>query len=115
MKVIMNQRPLSVILISLLFIISGIAGIIYHFDELHELAEEPHEIGVLLVRILAIVGGIFILRKQSWARWLLVAWIAYHVYLSFYHSPVQVAVHIGFQILVLVALFNSRANQYFRG
>jgi uncharacterized membrane protein HdeD (DUF308 family) len=56
----MNQRPLSVVLISLLFIISGIAGIIYHFDELHELAEEPHEIWVLLVRILAIAGGILI-------------------------------------------------------
>jgi hypothetical protein len=110
----MNQRPPSVILISVLFILSGIAGIIYHASELISLAQEPREIWVLVVRILAIAGGVFVLRKQNWARWLLVIWIAYHLYISFNHSVVEISVHFGFLILVLVALFNPKDKQYFK-
>ncbi len=33
------------------------------------------------------------LRGSNWARWLALAWIAFHVFLSFLHSWQQVLVH----------------------
>src|SRR5688572_21812893 len=87
------KRPLSVTLISYLFIISGVVGIIYHASELKEIATRRDVIWVLTVRLLAVVGGIYALRGATWARWLLVAWIVYHVILSFYHSTAELAMH----------------------
>ena len=109
------KRPLSVTLIGNLFIVAGATGIIYHASELKEIAEQPEVILVLAVRLLAIVGGLFVLRGANWARWLLVAWIVYHVILSFSHSTVEFAMHAAITVLVLISLFNKRANGYFVG
>ena len=35
---------------------------------------------------LAIVCGVFLLRGHNWARWLALAWIAFHVVLSAFHA-----------------------------
>ena len=107
------KRPLSVTLISYLFIIAGAAGIIYHASELKEIATRPEVILVLAVRLLAIVGGLYTLRGANWARWLLVAWIVYHVILSFYHSTAELAMHAVLTVVVLIALFHRVANAYF--
>ena len=109
------KRPLSVTLISYLFIIAGAAGIIYHASELKEIVNRPEVIWVLAVRLLAIVGGVFALRGANWARWLLVAWIGYHVILSFYHSTAELAMHAALTVVVLTALFYKAANAYFAG
>jgi hypothetical protein len=109
------KRPLSVTLISYLFIIAGTAGILYHAAELIEIVAEPDVILVLVVRMLAIVGGVFALRGARWSRWLLTAWIGYHVVLSFYHSTSELAMHAALMIVVLVALFHPKANRYFKG
>ena len=108
------KRPLSVTLISCLFIVAGIAGIIYHASEWKDVAHEPEVILTFVVRLLAIVGGAFALRGSNWARWLLVAWIVYHVVLSFYHTPVELAMHALLMIVVLLALFNRKADLYFK-
>lgn len=108
------KRPLSVTLIGILFILAGISGIVYHAAELNEAGEQPEAIWVFFLRIVAIVGGAFVLKKRNWARWLMVAWISYHVVLSFYHSAVEIAMHTAVLILVLFALFNPKANRYFR-
>ena len=107
------KRPLSVTLISYLFIIAGAAGIIYHASELREIATHREVIWVLTVRLLAIVGGLYALRGANWARWLLVAWIVYHVILSFYHSTAELAMHAALTVVVLIALFYKGANAYF--
>jgi hypothetical protein len=109
------KRPLSVTLISYLFIVSGLVGIIYHASELKEIATRREVIWVLSVRLLAIVGGIYALRGATWARWLLVAWIGYHVILSFYHSTAELTMHAILTVVVLIALFHKRANAYFAG
>src|SRR6187549_1449514 len=108
------KRPLSVTLISYLFIIAGAAGIIYHASELKEIATRPDVILVLAVRLLAIVGGLYTLRGANWARWLLVAWIVYHVILSFYHSTAELAMHFVLSIVVIISLFHPKANAYFK-
>jgi hypothetical protein len=109
------KRPVSVTLISCLFIIAGATGIVFHASELKEIGTEPEAIWVLVVRLLAIVGGLFVLRSANWARWLLVAWIVYHVILSFYHSTAELAIHAIITVVVLIALFHKGANAYFVG
>ena len=108
-----HHCPLSVTLISCLFIAAGIIGIIYHASELKDLAT-PEVSLVLFVRMLAIIGGIFTLRGANWARWLLVAWIFYHVILSFFHSSAEVIMHFVLSIVVVISLFHPKANTYFR-
>ena len=107
------KRPLFVTLISLLFIIAGIAGIIYHASDWKDSVTQPETVWVFILRLSAIVGGVFALRGANWGRWLLVAWIAYHVYLSFYHTIPELAMHGLIMVLVMVALFNRKANTFF--
>ena len=109
----MKQRPLSITLISYLFIAAGAVGIIYHASELKDVAM-PEVSLVLFVRVLAILGGIFTLRGANWARWLLVVWIIYHMILSFFHSTAEVIMHFILSIVVVVSLFHPQANSYFK-
>jgi hypothetical protein len=109
----MKNRPLSITLISFVFIAAGAIGIIYHASELKDVAM-PEVSWALLVRVLAIIGGIFTLRGANWARWLLLAWIIYHVILSFYHSTAELIMHLIIAIVVVFSLFHAHANAYFR-
>jgi hypothetical protein len=104
------KRPLSVTLISFLYILAGAAGIIYHASELLHLFSQPDQLWVLVVRVLAIVGGVFALRGANWARWLLMAWILYHVYLSTFHETGELIIHIILSVVTAVALFHRGAN-----
>ena len=109
----MKHRPLSVTLISYLFIAAGVVGIIYHASELKDIAT-PEISWVLFVRMLAIIGGALTFRGVHWARWLLVVWIIYHVILSFFHSTDELIMHFILSIVVVLSLFNPKANTYFK-
>jgi uncharacterized membrane protein len=111
----MNKRPSSITIISWIFIAAGILALFYHLGELR--AEHFLENGlvwVCFVRFLAILGGVFMLRGFNWARWLLAAWIAYHVILSAFHSPFELAVHGLLFAVVAYFLFRSQASAYFQ-
>jgi hypothetical protein len=112
----MNKRPLSVTMVSVLLIAAGTAGIVYHFGEL-KLHPPVHygPLGILLVRVLAIVAGVFMLRGQDWARWLALLWIASHVGISFLHSWQQVIMHALFLVVFAFLLLRPAATKYFRG
>jgi hypothetical protein len=106
-----EKRPLVVTILGWLFIVTGGVGLLYH------LMQRPAEEGIVwvsAVRLLAVVGGVFLLLGKSWARWLLVAWLGFHVAISVLHSWAQVVVH--FVLLVVVALLLTRppAAQYFQ-
>ena len=68
---------------------------------------------ILFVRLLAIVCGVFLLRGRDWARWLAMAWIAFHVGLSYFHSTAQMAFHAVVLVIFAVVLFQPAANRYF--
>lgn len=111
----MNPRPLSVTLLALLLIAAGAVGLVYHFSELdpgHLLQNDAF--WVELVRVLAIVAGIFMLRGRNWARSLAMAWVAFHVVISFGHSWTQLAMHILVFVVFGFFLFRPRANEYFQ-
>lgn len=101
-------------IISFIYIAASAMGIIYHAVELKQIASNPEVIWVLTVRLLAIAGGVFALRSANWARWLLVAWIIYHVIISFYHSTAEIIMHAVVTVITIASLYNAKANTYFR-
>ena len=112
----MNKRPLSVAVISCLFIVAGAVGFAYHLTEFK--AQGPFQsgiVGLCVVRLLAILSGVFMLRGCNWARWLLLVWIAYHVILSAFHSLSELVMHSLLFALVAYFLLRPQASAYFRG
>jgi len=66
------------------------------------------------VRIASIVAGVFMLYGRNWARWLLVAWMAFHIVLSALHSALQLLMHAVIFSVILYFLFRRPASAYFR-
>lgn len=108
-----NKPPLPVIMIALLYLAVGIVGFVYHFRSL--LAWDQDSIWVESTELLALIIGVFLLRGHNWARWLALAWMAFHVVLSAFHSYVQAGVHAAFLALIAWALFAPGAARYFCG
>jgi len=112
----MNKRPLSITVISWLFVAAGAIGLAYHATEFK--ADRPFQYDVVwvsLVRLLAILCGVFMLRGSNWARWLLFLWIAYHVVLSAFHSLSELVMHSVLFLVVAYFLLRPQASAYFRG
>ena len=115
----MKERPLSITIISWLFIIFGsialLSGLLPLFGaSAGQLAADfkTHWM-VHLSRLAQIVGGLFMLRGHNWARWLLVAWIAFHIVIGALHGPLQLLVHVAIFSVILFFLFRPRASAYF--
>jgi hypothetical protein len=117
----MMKRPITVTILSILFILIGIANTFKAIWPLiggtaaqitgHELMDSSF---VFVSAVLALIGGVFMLRGANWGRWLVLIWMALHVVLSIFHKPFELAVH-SFILVVLIALlmFGS-ARRYFK-
>jgi len=111
-----NKRPISVTIVACAYIGMGIIGFAYHFKELFARQAHPYEgVWIELVRLLAILCGAFMLRGHNWARWLALAWIAFHVVLSAFHAFGELAMHALFCAVIAWLLFRPEAARYFRG
>lgn len=117
----MNQRPLSITIISWLFIVFGaialVAGLlpIAHMSGAQRIADFEKHWMVHLSRTAQIIAGVFMLYGRNWARWLVVVWLAFHVIVGALHSPVQLLTHALFFLVGLYLLFRTPASAYFRG
>lgn len=111
----MNKRPLSVTIIAWIYIVAGVVGLAYHAKEfkLSPLFENDG-FWICFVRLLAIVCGAFMLRGHNWARWLSVAWMAWHVYLSIFHPLSELIMHSLLLVVFAFLLFRPGAAAYFR-
>ena len=107
------KRPIAVTAVGWLFIATGIFGFVYHAFEARD-AFGPELVWVEIFRLLAVAGGAFVLRGHNWARWLLVAWMAYHVVLSAFHSPIELVTHVVVLLAVIWLLFRPDASAYLR-
>jgi hypothetical protein len=67
---------------------------------------------MIATRAAAVIGGVFLLRGANWARWLLVAWMAFHLVLSFFHSMTEVLMHAVLFGLVGYLLFRPDVTAY---
>jgi hypothetical protein len=112
----MTARPISVTVIAFLFIVVGTLGFIEHIHTLAHAAAPPQREGILIevTELLAILAGAFMLRRQNWARWLALAWMAFHVVIGALNSFSQAAIHTLLLALIAWCLFNPEANRYFR-
>jgi len=105
------KRPWAVTVLGLLFMVAGLVGLFYH------VTTEKFGWGlilVLLLRLLAVIGGIFLLLGRSWARWLTVGWLAIHVVVSAFDSLGQMASHAVLLVIVTYFLFKEPEADYFR-
>jgi hypothetical protein len=107
------KRPLSVTILSCVYLAVGVIGFAAHFREL--LAGHQDAVAMEVTELVAIVCGAFLLRGHNWARWLAVVWIAFHVVLSAFHAIPELAVHAVFCVVIVWLLFRPEAARYFRG
>lgn len=111
----MNKRPLPVTIIASVYIVMGAIGFAYHWKEFEAShAFQGDILWVELIRLVAIVSGIFMLRGHNWARWIALAWIAFHVLLSAFHGWPELAVHCLFCAVIAWLLFRPDSGRYFR-
>ena len=109
------KRPRSVTVIGVLFVAIGIVGVAYHAAELNTQSLFHSDAAlVLLVRLLAIVSGVFILRGADWARWLALAWLGFHVILSAFDSLPEALMHLALLAVIGYVLLRPEASSYFR-
>jgi hypothetical protein len=55
-----------------------------------------------------------LLMGRGWARWLLLAWLAFHVFVSAFHSVSQSLAHVVLLIAVGYFLLAPSASVYFQ-
>ena len=111
-----NKRPLPVTILAGVYIAVGTIGFIYHFTEFRARDVFQYDaIWIELTEFIAILCGAFILRGHNWARWLALAWMAFHVILSAFHALPELVIHCLFCALIAWFLFRPQATRYFRG
>ena len=105
-----TKRPVSLWILSCLYIAVGTIGFAYYFSEL--MAHQDNSVWIELTELLAIVSGAFMLRGHNWARWLALVWMAFHVAISF---PVyrQTAIHLAIFAGITWVLFRPGGQRYF--
>jgi hypothetical protein len=106
-----NKRPISVTILACVYLAVGALGFAAHFREL--LARYPDAVPIELTELAAIVCGAFLLRGHNWARWLAMAWIAFHVVLSAFHQIPELIIHTLFCAAIAWILFRPEAARYF--
>jgi hypothetical protein len=111
----MKVRPLSVTILSLLLIATGVGGLTLSLSDMRAQHTLGHGlVWIALLRLLAVVAGAFMLRGCNWARWLAVAWIALHVAISGLDSLQALIVHSVLLVVFAYFLFRTQTTQYFR-
>ncbi len=105
----MKQRPLSITIISWLFIIFGSIALLSGAP----FGDIKSHWYVHLSRILQIVAGVFMLYGRNWARWLLVAWIVFHIVVGALNGIGPLVMHVVIFSVILFFVFRRDANEYF--
>jgi hypothetical protein len=108
-----NKRPISVTVLACVYLAVGAVGFAAHFHEL--LARQPDAVAIEVTELVAILCGAFLLRGDNWARWVALAWIAFHVVLSAFHAIPELVIHALFCAAIAWILFRPEAARYFRG
>src|ERR1700675_1044094 len=104
------KRPIPVTILGFSFIVAGLLGLAYH------LSDRPLDRWVALIsliRIIAVVGGVFMLKGRNWARWLMLGWLAFHVGVSAFQSLSDCIAHAVLLLVVAYFLLTPLDSQYF--
>ena len=110
----MKKRPIGVVVVAILLVLAGAAGLAGDFMNSHSLSANHFEsVWMALVNLLGIVAAVFLFRGSNWARWLAIAWMAFHVAISFLNAWQQVVMHGLILLLIVLILFRRDARAYF--
>lgn len=71
-----------------------------------------HHWMIYLSAAAAMVGGAFLLKGRSWARWLLVLWMAFHIVVGALHGIVPLLTHVVIFSVISFFLFRHSASSY---
>ena len=111
----MTERPRPVSVVAWLLIVAGVLGIVLQaVSFIRHLPSGIDAVYVLLLCFAAIACGVLLMRGQSWARWLAVAWFAIHVVVGALHSWQSAVMHIMLLAICTYALFCREAEVWFR-
>jgi hypothetical protein len=111
----MKSRSLPVLIVAILLIVVGVVGFIYHLGDFSDPNQELYiTISVEILRIIAIITGVLLLRKINLGRWLAVGWVALHVIISAFNSVQEMLMHLAILIIITVLLFLPSSSAYFR-
>jgi hypothetical protein len=111
----MRKCPVAVIVVAILLMLTGAISLIGDFMNFKSVSADHYAIAWMVsVHALAIVAGIFLLRGSNWARWLAIAWMAFHVVISFWNPWQQLAMHGMILLLFVWVLFRQDARAFFR-
>jgi hypothetical protein len=111
----MKNCPLPILIVAILYLATGAIGLVFHLIQFAPQRPPDYSIvWISLVSLGAIVSGAYILRAANWARWLAMAWIAFHVVLSAFHSRSELLMHSLLCVAIACLLFSRAANRYFR-
>jgi hypothetical protein len=117
-------RPRSITLVAWIFIAAGAAGILNDVwplltsgaaQQLAKLkADGLLDLGAAWgTRLLAVVGGVGLLRGHNWARWLLVAWMVFHLGISVLHSLEEILMHAAIFAPLTWLMFRRSLGPFF--
>jgi phosphatidylglycerophosphate synthase len=121
----MTKRPVAITLIAWLFILVG-AGTLIGAVFIALLADSSHmhdplgrfqwhELLAIGMALAAGVGGVLLLKRNGWGRWLILAWLVFHAVISYWHTATRPGVHIGLALIIGALLLLPNASAYLRG
>jgi hypothetical protein len=109
-----GRRPIPVTILAVLYIVVGIGSTAAHVAGFRAHPPSSSElISISVLGVAAVAAGAFMLRACNWARWLALAWMAFHVALSAFHPLRELFVHSALLILFAYLLFRPEARAYF--
>ncbi len=110
-----RTRPVSVTIVAFCYLAVGAIGLAYHLTEFNAGTRLDYGwLVVEIIRVVAIVSGIYILSGRNWARWVAVAWIALHVVVSAFHTTPELLMHALLSAVIAWLLFRPVAAGYFQ-
>ena len=104
------KRPPAVIVVAALYLAVGAVGFVAHFPR----RWHTDDVWIEITEAIAAVCGVFLLRRKNWARWLALAWMAFHVLISVAVLR-QAIVHLLLLGVIAWALFRPGTEPYFTG
>lgn len=105
------KRPYEVTVVGWLFIVVGALNTAWH---LWKGALHLWMVPILLLTVSAIVAGFFLLRGARWARWLALAWVAFHVWVSALNSVLAALPHVVLLLVIGYVLLGPPTRQYYQ-
>ena len=111
------KRPFSLTLIGWLFVAVGCVGLARHGWEVID-GRQPLDgdaAWALGSGLVALLGGVLLLRRVACARWVIIAWLLFHVLLRLAHDAAGLAVHVALLLVIGGLLLRPAATAWLRG